>query len=144
MEILLADRSHIPYIASLERATFAEPWSESALDLFFGGDGFCVVCMCDGKLVGYCTVATVLDEAQIINVATDANYRKRGVACGVLSFMLDECLQRGISSVSLEVREGNAAAIALYERLNFESVGIRKNFYTKPRENALVMIKRLD
>lgn len=144
MDILLADRSHIPLIAALERDTFSEPWSEHTLELFFGDGGFCAVCMEGAVLASYCTVVTVLDEAQIVNVATSIDHQRQGLARSVLKFVIDECLRRGLAPVSLEVREGNMPAILLYEGLGFERVGIRKNFYKEPRENALIMIKRLD
>ena len=81
------------------------------------------------------------DEAQIINVATDSSYKRMGMAEQVLNRVFEECSNRAISSISLEVRESNEGAIALYEKLGFEVLGIRKNFYTEPTENALVMVK---
>jgi ribosomal-protein-alanine N-acetyltransferase len=98
----------------------------------------------DGDLGSYCTVTTVLDEAQIINVATAERYKRQGCADAVISGVIDECKRRDIVSISLEVRESNAPAISLYEKFGFFVAGKRKNFYTNPRENALVMIKNLD
>ena len=86
----------------------------------------------------------MLDEAQIINVATSEAYKRSGCANAVIGGVFDECNKRGIVSISLEVRESNAPAIALYEKLGFVVAGKRKNFYTDPRENALVLIKNLD
>lgn len=143
-EVILAKREHLPLVAELERSTFHEPWSESALELFLGENAFCAICVDGGALTSYCTVTTVLDEAQIINVATDICHRGKGFAASVLEFVADECKNRGINLISLEVRESNSIAIALYERYGFEIAGKRKDFYKNPRENALVMLKKLD
>lgn len=144
MEISIGTRADIPRIASLERDIFSGPWREEALELFFGGDGFCIVCREGDEMLGYCTVLTVLDEMQIINVATDSRHRRRGIASLVVRAVLEEGRSRGLRSASLEVRESNLAAISLYTELGFESVGIRRNFYKEPRENALVMIRKTD
>lgn len=143
-EIILADRKHLALVADLEKETFFDPWSEKSLELFLTQDAFCALCMDGDKLASYCTVTTVLDEAQIINVATSNSYKGRGKASSVLEFVFDECKKRKITSISLEVREGNIAAISLYEKLGFAVAGKRKDFYKNPRENALVMIKNLD
>ena len=140
-EILLAKKEHLSLVAILEEKTFSAPWSEKSLEFFLDELNFCVVLLEDGNLASYCTVTTVLDEAQIINVATDSRFKRMGMAEQVLNRVFEECSNRAISSISLEVRESNEGAIALYEKLGFEVLGTRKNFYTEPTENALVMVK---
>ena len=143
-EIIIAKKEHLGAIAELERETFFEPWSEQALELFVSENNFSIACVVDGCIASYCTVTTVLDEAQIINVATDKRYRRTGCAKDVLNAVLLECKKRGINLISLEVRHSNASAIALYEGIGFTVAGMRKDFYNNPRENALVMIRNLD
>ena len=143
-EITVAKKEHISAIAKLEKETFFEPWSEKALELFLEEQNFCVACFDGDNLASYCTVTTVLDEAQIVNVATDSRYRRMGCAREVLGEVFLECQKRKITLISLEVREGNAPAIKLYEELGVTVAGKRKDFYKNPRENALVMIKNLD
>ena len=143
-EVILAQKEHLSAIAELEKATFFEPWSEKALELFLEKYNFCVALLDDNNLASYCTVTTVLDEAQIINVATDICYLRMGCAKSVIDAVILECQKRNIISISLEVRESNLPAITLYEGLGFAVAGKRKNFYSNPRENALVMIKNLD
>ena len=143
-EITIARKEHISALAELERTTFSDPWSEKALELFLEEQNFCVACFEDGELASYCTVTTVLDEAQIVNVATDSHFKRMGCAREVLDGVIFECQKRKITLISLEVREGNAPAIALYTKLGFTVAGKRKDFYKNPRENALVMIKNLD
>ncbi|MGM9632131.1 MAG: ribosomal protein S18-alanine N-acetyltransferase [Eubacteriales bacterium] len=144
IEIKLAGREHLAAISALEEATFAEPWSESALELFVGEDNFAVVAISEDRLLSYCTVTAVLDEAQIINVATDKEHRGKGYAKRVLESVIDECQRRGTVYLSLEVRASNAGAVSLYENLGFSVSGNRKDFYRAPREDALVMIKNLE
>lgn len=143
-ELFLAGAKELPLVAELEKKTFFEPWSEHALELFLTDGAFLVVCFEDGSLASYCSVTHVLDEAQIINVATDPAFKRRGCARRVLKRVFEECAARSINSISLEVRESNSAAISLYTQLGFTTAGIRRDFYKNPRENALVMIKNID
>ena len=143
-ELIIAGREHISDIARLEAQTFSDPWSEKALELFFDSPtSFCAACTLDGHLASYCTVVTVLDEAQIINVATANEFKKQGCADSVIALVIDEAITRGLVSISLEVRESNVAAIRLYEKHGFCNMGKRRGFYKNPREDALVMIKNL-
>ena len=143
-KIVIAQKEHLCAIAELEKITFCEPWSENALELFLVEPNFCVVCFENDALASYCTVTTVLDEAQIINVATDTCFKRMGYAKDVLKRFFSECKDKNIRSISLEVRESNIPAINLYEELGFVIAGKRKDFYKNPRENAFVMIKNLD
>ncbi len=140
-EILIAKKEHLPLVAELEKETFSAPWTEKSLEFFLDELNFCMLLLEGEELASYCTVSTVLDEAQIINVATASSFKRMGMAVSVLNAVFDECKKRGIVSISLEVRESNEGAIALYKKLGFEQLGLRKNFYTDPTENALVMVK---
>ncbi len=142
---IVAKKEHISLIANLEKKTFVHPWSESSLSSFFETESaLYIVAMEGNELASYCTMLIVLDEVQIINVATNEKYKRQGYADAVISLALDEALRRGLNTISLEVRESNVPAIALYEKFGFVVAGERKDFYTNPRENALVMIKNLD
>ncbi len=142
--ITLAKREHLPLIANLEKEIFSEPCSEKGLEIYLDEKNFCILALEDGAPASYCTLITVLDEAQIINVATSSALRGRGYAKTVLEAVFEECRKRGISFISLEVRESNLPAISLYRGLGFTTEGKRRDFYKNPRENALVMIKNLD
>lgn len=143
-KIVLAQKEHLPLVANIEKAVFTDPCSEKGLELFVSEKAFCVCSFEDDTLTSYCTLVTVVDEAQIINVATDPDFRGRGYAKDVITAVFEECKKREITFVSLEVRESNAPAISLYESFGFAVEGKRKDFYKNPRENALVMIKNLD
>ena len=143
-KIVLAEKEHLPLVANIEKEVFAEPCSEKGLELFVSDKAFCVCCFEDDNLASYCTLITVLDEAQIINVATSPAFRGKGYAKEVMNAVFDECKNRGIAFISLEVRESNIPAISLYNSFGFAVQGKRKDFYKNPRENALVMTKNLD
>ena len=130
-------------VAFIEEQCFAEPWSASSLLMLTQANAFGIVCKIDGTLAAYGGMICVLDEGQITNIATLPDFRRRGLAKKVLLAMLDEARERKLSFVTLEVRESNAAAIALYEQLGFVKLGKRPNFYRKPTEAAVIMEKKL-
>ena len=91
--------------------------------------------------MAYCGAYISFEEADISNVAVKKNFRRKNVAENMLNKLFYECGKKGVSDITLEVRETNVSAISLYEKLGFEEAGIRKNFYEKPVENALIMWK---
>ena len=92
------------------------------------------------KVAGYCCLYCVLDEGEIVNVAVSESFRKQGIGERLVRHLMQAGAQRGAKNFYLEVRAGNEPAQCLYEKLGFKTVGIRKNFYEKPVENALVMM----
>ena len=100
--------------------------------------------LCDESgIISYCSAMKVLDEMQIVNVATDPSCGGRGYARELLSRIFEEVSREGIVMVSLEVRVSNNWAIRLYEGLGFTRQGLRKSFYRKPIEDAIVMLLNL-
>ena len=96
-----------------------------------------------GTVLGYVGMMTVLDEGYISNVAVRADCRRKGIADALISEMLNAAKRRELSFVTLEVRAGNQAAIALYAKHGFLPVGKRKNYYELPRADAILMTKYL-
>lgn len=131
--------SHLREVAEIEKSCFSEPWSEKSLSLLLEGENFGVVAVSDGKAVAYGGMTCVLDEGAVTNIATLPEYRRKGIGRALLKKMLAEAEKRGVSSVFLEVRVSNEAAKALYLSEGFEEVGVRKDFYRRPREDALQM-----
>ena len=127
-------------VAEIELSCFSKPWSQNALRLLLEGENICLVALDGESVCAYGGMLVVLDEGQITNVATSAQYRRRGYARAIVEGLLAYARERGLCVVSLEVRESNIAAIALYESLGFKRAGVRKNFYSLPTENALVML----
>ena len=110
-------------VAALEAKIFSIPWSEAGfLSSLQSKDTLYLAVRKSGQLIGYCGLLQSFDEADITNVAVEETYR----GCGILRY-------------TLEVRVSNASAIHLYEKLGFHFVGIRKNFYDSPKEDAMIM-----
>ena len=134
---------HIEGVAKLEKLCFSQPWSESSLELLTReGIGVGMVCSADGSICAYGGMMVAVDEGQITNIATHPDYRRRGYAKAVVEALIKYAKNNGLDSISLEVRESNAAAIELYTKLGFKVEGKRRDFYTKPTESALIMIWR--
>ena len=130
-------------IAQLERRCFAFPWSyemvceTSRQENFFG-----VVSEKNGEIIGYAGAIFCLDQADIALVATNPDFRRQGIAEAVVNRLIEQLIQIGITTVYLEVRVTNVGARALYEKIGFKIVGIRKNYY-EDAEDAIVMAKEI-
>ena len=139
-KLVPADRSHLPQLAALERACFSHPWSEAMLAEELYNDNASLVAAEgeDGTVLGYGMVRAGLDEGCLERIAVVPAYRRQGVAEELLSAFL-RFGQAHLAFLTLEVREGNAPAIALYEKLGFREVGRRKNYYPESKEDAVLM-----
>ena len=102
-----------------------------------------LVALEDETVVGYVGMMCVLDEGQIINVAVSSDFRRRGIGGALMDALEERARERRIVYLSLEVRESNAAARTLYAAKGYTECGVRKGFYSKPVENAVVMAKEL-
>ena len=131
----------LPDIAELERVCFHEPWSEKSLELLLGEQGVGFALLENGSVAAYAGMMTVLDEGQITNVAVFPQYRRRGYGRAVMEALEAYARENSLSVLSLEVRESNEGARALYRSLSWREVGLRKNFYRLPTEDAVVMVK---
>ena len=143
MRIVRLNAEHIPHVAEIERLCFSMPWSEKSLELLTGDGGVGFVAVCDGRVAAYGGMLTVLDEGQVTNIATHPDFRRRGAAKAVTDALSEYGRKNGISFIYLEVRKSNNAAIALYEGCGFLALGERKNFYSNPTEDAVIMKKTL-
>ena len=137
---VLFEKKHVRGAARLEALCFSEPWSEKSLEMLIsaGAVGFAIEEK--DEVLAYGGMLTVLDEGQITNVAVDPLSRRKGLGREVVRALIGYAEENGIVSVSLEVRESNEAAIALYESFGFSRRGLRKNFYRDPAEAAIVMV----
>ena len=139
IEIVKMNESHVSAVAELEKQNFSEPWPEIAVRGELTNKLALWVVALDGEtVVGYVGSQTVLQEADMMNIAVADSHRRRGIAR-----MLVEELIRQLDAyqLTLEVRASNAGAIALYDSLGFTQVGLRKNYYHKPKEDALILRK---
>lgn len=140
--VVSAAPEHIKSIGALEKVCFSEPWSEETLlDAFSRGTRFFVAVEND-RVLGYVGISCILDEGYITNIAVFPEYRGCGVATALLERVFSLGKDMKLEFVSLEVRPSNTAAVSLYEKLGFKLCGRRKNFYSSPLEDALIMTKR--
>lgn len=132
---------HIPQIALLEKQCFSQPWSEAALTEELSNENSHFLAAVSDEVLGYIGVQEICGEAYITNVAVFENSRKSGVGRALLRAACDGAESRNCEFITLEVRESNEPAIALYESEGFEKAGIRKNFYSSPIENGVIYTK---
>ncbi len=133
----------VPYISKLEEETFSMPWSASSfLEMISKEDARYYVAEEDGRILGGCGVLMVAGEGNITNVVIAPASRNRGIGTAMLQHLMMEGDKEGLTAYTLEVRVSNVVAIHVYEKLGFESVGVRPGFYEKPAEDALIFWKR--
>lgn len=134
----------IAKISQMEKAYFGQPWSEASIAHYAEeGNTVFVVAKAAGEVVGYAAVMCILDEGNLVSIAVEEDYREMGIASELLDIAYDLSHEKGVSSINLEVRQSNEAAISLYEKEGFERVGLRKNFYSNPKEDAILFLKKL-
>jgi ribosomal-protein-alanine N-acetyltransferase len=132
-------------VVEIERASFVDPWSRASFVAELSADcgSWCRVLRLGGRLAGYMIVWFVDEEAHLANIAVAPWARNRGLAQQMLDHLYEEAYLRGSRTIVLEVRASNRGAVRLYERNGFVPGGIRKDYYRKPREDALVMVRFL-
>jgi len=132
--------SHLDEIQAIETACFSMPWHRAALEKQMCADNCIFLAAVDdnGAVMGYIGMMFVLDEGYISNIAVSPEFRRCGVADALIRALIVRA-KKTLSFITLEVRESNYPAVYLYTKHGFEVVGKRKNFYDKPKENALLM-----
>lgn len=137
--ILPMGEKDVKEIADLEKTCFSEPWSEKSLRDELTNETARFYVLRDGEtLLGYIGANNICNEVYITNVAVNENARGKGYGKRLVNHLLKQCELENALFVTLEVRESNENAIKLYEKCGFKKVGERKNFYSKPTENALI------
>lgn len=127
-------------VSIIERENFSQPWSkEDFRTATMNTNNLYLVVEIDGEIVGYCGYWGVIGEANIYNVAVKEEFRRRHIGYRMLSDLINKGMYNNITAFTLEVRCSNTSAIRLYERLGFINRGTRKDFYTKPNEDAVIM-----
>lgn len=130
----------IPQAVFIEKECFSQPWSAKSFEDSLGRtDTVFLVCEEDGMVVGYIGMYISFEEADITNVAVLPAYRKRGCGRTLVLAAIAFAKKKQAEKIFLEVRVSNLPAISLYETLGFHNIGIRKNFYEYPHEDAYIM-----
>lgn len=130
--------------AALEARCFSDGVSAAALREFVLAEAnHYYAAAADGEICGYGGFSLAADEAEILTVAVAPPYRRRGIARALMERMLADAAAQGGAVMYLDVRASNEAARALYEALGFAETGVRRNYYTRPREDAVLMKRAL-
>ncbi len=142
-EITVREAIHadIPALCALEAECFSLPWSAAAFEDFFkNGCSRCLVAEMNDSIVGYVGMNLISGEGEITNLAVTESARGRGVATRLMDALAKT---EGLCRLMLDVRVSNVPARSLYEKCGFTVDGIRKNFYSHPREDAVLMSREI-
>lgn len=138
MHIKTATSDNIKDIVKIENACFSAPWSEKSIkESIENPCSHFYIAYVDGRVAGYMGLQIFANEGYVTNIATMPEYRRQGIA----KALIEKAVENKMDFITLEVRESNAPAIALYTEVGFENMGLRPDFYSKPDENAIIMTK---
>ena len=138
----LTSPDQIDDILAIEESSFTNPWTREMYraELDNRGVSYCFLAKDEhDTVVGFCSFWRVLDELHINNLAVEPRRRRGGVATALLTHVLRQGVAMGATRATLEVRRSNATAQALYRKSLFEEVGVRRGYYTKDGEDAILM-----
>lgn len=142
MIVTVMQESHVSQIAKLEQLCFNDPWSENSIASELNNRlSLWLVAVEDECVIGYVGSQTVIGETDMMNIAVHPDYRKKGIGTALIVELIDALKARGSHSLMLEVRSSNISAISVYKNLGFLEVGLRRNYYRNPKEDALIMRK---
>ena len=134
---------HVAQVAELEKICFGSAaWSENSIASELDNPlALWIVAEDAGKVLGYVGSQTVMDETDMMNVAVHPDYRNQGIATALIAGLVGALQKQGSRCLTLEVRASNENAIRLYQSMEFEEVGRRKDYYRNPSEDALILRK---
>jgi len=138
-----ATPAELDAIAEIERHSFPTPWPRETFEAELARPEARLIVERGPAVVGFCNYWIVFDELHLHAIATHPDHRRAGVAGRLLAHALDEGRALGCTRATLEVRRGNAPAIALYQRAGFRGVHVRARYYQDNHEDALVMLCEL-
>ena len=145
--VIPGDITDLPEMMAIERASFPLPWTEGMIltELFDNPFSLSYVAMAGaaGRLVGYIFMRVVVDQLHLLNIAVHPAWRGRGIGESLLLRAIRTAREKGLREVELEVRASNRPARALYEKHRFRQVGVRRNYYCRPTEDALLLTRAL-
>ena len=146
IEIRQAKLYDVPAMARIERESFDSPWSADEITKdVTSNDGsiYVALALVGEERAGYADMRIITGESQIYNIAIAPEFRRQGIGEALLEHMIEKSEKLGLSIITLEVRSGNEAAMALYEKMGFKKVGSRPGYYAKGSEDAVLMDKVL-
>lgn len=135
----------VPVVVAIEADTFSSPWQEDTFTGLLGRPGVELLVMEGGRdgVIGYAVLWCVLEQGELANVALTSKWRGRGLGRQLVGRVLDVARERGVKKIFLEVRASNDRAFDIYRSFGFTEVGVRRNYYADPREDARIMMAEL-
>lgn len=140
LEIRRMVMEDLDQVLEIEKSSFSVPWTrQDFIESIEKPTALYLVAVLENTIVGYCGLWGVVDEGQINNVAVSKKHRGQRIGTKLLEALFEEGTKEKLTAYTLEVRVGNVPALALYKKLGFEEAGVRKNYYTNPKEDAIIM-----
>lgn len=144
MRIEKMTSGHLDDVYIIETECFSHPWSKQSLEEELNNEtSLFLVAKEENEVIGYIGMSIVIDEGYIFNVAVCEKYRNKGVATALINELVTYGKKNNFSFITLEVRESNLPAISLYSKFGFIKAGERKDYYSNPKENAILLTKYL-
>ena len=136
--------SDLPGVMAIERANYQFPWEEDIFRDCFKANYNCWVCEEQDVVLGYCILSMAVDEAHILNICVAPSEQGQGIGRKMLENLIETARGRA-ETMFLEVRPSNTVAIALYEKMGFNQIGIRKGYYQAKngREDAIMLAMQI-
>ena len=133
-------------VAQIESSAFSTPWKATTFRLLLDRPGavLMVLEVPPDRVAGYAVLWCIQDQGELANIAVIPEFRNRQLGAYLLDRVLDEARDRTVETLYLEVRVSNFRARSMYASRGFEEIGVRRDYYEKPREDARILMKRLN
>lgn len=140
MTLVPFSEQNLAGVCAVAKACFSDPWSDELFAKELGNEQvYYIVAKEENEVVGFAALLFNGELGEILDIAVLPEKRKKGIGAALMNDLLEKVAEKNFLEVHLEVREGNKAAIALYEKYGFRPIGLRKNYYRNPDEGALLM-----
>jgi len=141
LELIPMKKENLPQVLEIEKLSYTNPWTRESFlyEITENPLATYLVAVEGEKVIGYGGIWIVLDEAHITTLAVHPDFRRKGIGEVLLKALIDLAKNRRVQNIILEVRVSNLAAQYLYKKIGFQPIGIRKKYYTRPEEDAVVM-----
>ena len=144
MMIRRMEKRDLLQVEAIETALFSDAWSEQGFEDTLNSPyviSLVAIDEAEDTILGYIIMYVSFEEGEISNVAVAKSAQNRGIGSALMQAILEKGLEESVTRLILEVRVSNTPAIALYKKFGFTEIGIRRDFYEKPREDALIMVR---
>ena len=142
MELIQVGPEHLDEILAIENQLFSVPWSRTGMMAELENRDVCfAAARVEGRIAGFAVLHSFGDEAELFNIAVSPAFQRRGIGRQLMEKVCRWAEESGVERIFLEVRVSNAAARRLYREYGFENAGLRKGYYDRPKEDAVLMVR---